>query len=105
MPLLRNKLIKRIVAALAIKEVVERVQEARQPKRSFLRRNAGKIALLALAGAGFYAYQQRSGRPSLPGSPTGSGFNATREPSVEPDERLDAPLLAPSTTEAPEPAR
>ena len=106
--MINNKLVKRVVAALAIKELVERVQEARQPRKSFLRRNLGKLALVGLAGAGFYAYQQRSSQSSLPGSGNFSGGFGSREPSIEPDERMDSPLLAPGATQetpAPEPAR
>ena len=106
--MINNKLVKRAVAALAIKELVERVQEARQPRKSFLRRNLGKLALVGLAGAGLYVYQQRSSQISLPGSSNslGGGFGS-REPSIEPDERVDSPLLAPGATQetSPEPAR
>ncbi len=106
--MLRNKLVKRAVAALAIKELVERVQEARAPRKSFLRRNFGKLLLLAGAGAGFYVYQQqRAGQISLPGT-SGSlgGSFGSREPSMEPDERVDSPLLAPGATqETTEPVR
>lgn len=93
-----NKLIKRAAAALAIKEIIERVQEARAPKRSFIRRHIGKIALLGAAGVGYYVYQQqRAGQISLPG---GSGYGSTsREPAIEPDERVDTPL--PTQTDAP----
>ena len=107
--MINNKLVKRAVAALAIKELVERVQEARRPRKSFLRRHIGKIALLAAAGAGFYAYQQRSGQISLPGTSASSGGGfGSREPSIEPDERVDSPLLAPGATQetpAPQPTR
>lgn len=107
--MINNKLVKRAVAALAVKELVERVQDARRPKRSFLRRHIGKLALVSLAGAGFYAYQQRSGQISLPGSGSSAGGSfGSREPSIEPDERIDSPLLAPGATQespTPEPAR
>ena len=109
--MLNNKLVKRAVAALAVKELIERVQEARAPKKSFIRRNFGKLALLGLAGAGFYVFQQqRAGQISLPGaSQSTGGYNPTREPSIEPDERVDSPLLAPGATTdtelSPQPAR
>ena len=106
--MINNKLVKRVIAALAIKELVERVQEARQPRKSFLRRNLGKLALVGLAGAGFYAYQQRSSQINLPGSSGSRGGYGSREPSIEPDERMDSPLLAPGATQetpTPEPAR
>lgn len=96
---MNNKLIKRAVAALAIKELIERVQDARAPKKSFLRRNFGKLALLGAAGAGFYVYQQqRAGQISLPGANAGPGGSFSREPSIEPDERRDTPI--PSQTDA-----
>ena len=103
----RNKLIKRAAAALAVKEIIDRVQEARAPKKSFLRRNSGKLALLGLAGAGFYIYQQqRAGQISLPGATTGTGgFSPTREPAIEPDERIDSRLPSDTSTRSPQPTR
>jgi hypothetical protein len=103
---LNNKLVKRAAAAVAIKEIIERVQEARAPKRSFVRRNFGKLALLGAAGLGFYVYQQRSGQISLPGASGPLGGPATREPSIEPDERIDTPIPSHTdTTRSPQPTR
>lgn len=103
--LLRRPLVRRAAAVIAAKEIIERIQEARQPKRSFLRRHGGKLALLAVAGAGFYVYQQQRARLGAEQVFSSQG-PVRREPAVEPDERLDAPLLAPeeATQAAKEPA-
>lgn len=53
-----NPWVKRIAAALAIREGIERVQEMRQPKKSFLQRMAKPLALGATAGGLFYLYRQ-----------------------------------------------
>lgn len=90
--ILRQPLARKAIAALAVKEVIDRVQEARKPRRSFLRRHAGKITLLALAGAGIYVWQQQR---SSQGLQSQWGTTPSREPSIEPGERLDAPLRAP----------
>ncbi len=103
--LLRQPLVRKAVAALAAKEVIERVQEARRPRRSFLRRHAGKITLLALAGAGVYVWQQQR---SAQGLQSQWGGTPAHEPAIEPGERLDAPLRAPEeateTSTEPSPA-
>ena len=52
-----SPLVKKVAAALALKEVVDRVQEARRPKRSFVGRNKGKALLAAVAGGGAYLYR------------------------------------------------
>ena len=49
--------VKRIAAALAIKEGIERVQEMRQPKRSIWSRMTKPLGLLALGGGGWYLYK------------------------------------------------
>jgi hypothetical protein len=52
-----SPLAKKVVAALALKKVVDRVQESRHPKRSFLARNKGKAMWAALLGGGAYLYK------------------------------------------------
>jgi hypothetical protein len=97
--LLRKPLAKKVVAAVAVKEIVDRIQEARQPRRSFLRRNAGKIVLLGLAGAGFVAWQ-RSKLTGIESFGQAGAIPSRRDPAIEPDERLDTSLRVPETTEA-----
>ena len=98
--LLKKPLAKKVLAAVAVKEVVDRIQEARAPRKSFIRRHWGKLALLGLAGGGYVAWQrsQQAGAASFGQSavqPT------RRDPSIEPDERLDKQLRVPeASTEA-----
>ena len=50
--------IKKAVAALAIKEGIEKVQEWRQPAKPSIWARLGKMALITGAGAGaYYAYK------------------------------------------------
>jgi hypothetical protein len=73
-----NPLVKKVAAGLAIKEVIDRVQEARRPKRSFVGRNKSKALWAALLAGGAYLYKNGkldsvisqakglTGRPSTP---------------------------------------
>ena len=49
-----NPLLKKALAALAIKEGIEKIQEMRQPKRRSLGSRLGPLALIAGVGAGTY---------------------------------------------------
>ncbi len=49
-----NPLLKKALAALAIKEGIEKIQEMRQPKRRSIASRLGPIALIAGVGAGTY---------------------------------------------------
>ncbi len=55
-----NPLLKKILAAVAVKEVFERVQEARNPKPSLVSRLAKPLTLAGLASGAAFLY--RSGR-------------------------------------------
>jgi hypothetical protein len=55
-----SPLLKKVAAALAVKEVIDRVQEARRPKRSKLSRAVPYSIPVALAAGVFYLY--KSGR-------------------------------------------
>jgi hypothetical protein len=57
--------IKRIVAALAIREGIERVQEMRQPKRSFFQRMSRPLLFSALGGGVFYLYKNGKLEPMV----------------------------------------
>jgi hypothetical protein len=50
-------MVKKLLAGFAATKAYEKVQEMRQPKRSFLRRNLGKILLLGAAGGAAYLYK------------------------------------------------
>lgn len=50
-------IVKKAAAALAVKEVFDRVQEARHPKQSFAARNKGKVLWVALLAGGAYLYK------------------------------------------------
>lgn len=82
-----SPIIKKAAAALAIKEVVERVQEARRPKKSFVGRNKGKALWAALLGGGAYLYKSGKIGPlvdqakSLAGRPSGSSSEPGAYPS------------------------
>ncbi len=56
-----SPLLKKALAGFAATKAYEKVQEARRPRQSFLRRHLGKIALIGVAG-GATAYLYRSGR-------------------------------------------
>ena len=75
-----NPMLKKIVGALAVKEAVDRIQSASQPKRSFLRRNFGKLVLLALGGGALYMYRSGKAQPLIDkvqgGSDSSSSYQA-----------------------------
>lgn len=51
-------IVKKAAAALAVKEVIERVQEARKPKKSVFARLRPAFVLGLLGGVGYYLYNQ-----------------------------------------------
>lgn len=55
-----SPLLKKVVGALAVKEVIDRVQEARRPRRSKLSRTMPFSLPVGLAAGVFYLY--KSGR-------------------------------------------
>ena len=52
-----NPIVKRALGALAIKEVIDRVQEARKPKKSLFGRLGSPLLLVAIGGTVFYLYK------------------------------------------------
>ena len=52
-----NPLVKRVLGALAVKEVIDRIQEARKPKKGLLSRAGSLLVPAALAGGVFYLYR------------------------------------------------
>lgn len=98
-----SPLVKKAAAALAIKELIDRVQEARRPRRSFVARNKGKALWAALLGGGAYLYKAGklgplvnqakglTGRPSEPAAyPTGPTLETHGPVSERPE--ADRPL-------------
>jgi hypothetical protein len=60
-----SSMIKRVGAALALKELYETFQERRQPRRSFAERNAGKLTLLAISGGALFLYKTGKLKPLI----------------------------------------
>ena len=52
-----NGVVKKVLAALAIKEGIERIQEMRRPRRSFISRISRPLVFLGLAGGVVYLQQ------------------------------------------------
>lgn len=53
-----NPILKKAIAALAIKEGIERINEMRQPQKPSVLARLGKLGLIAgAAGGAFYAYK------------------------------------------------
>lgn len=82
-----SPLLKKVIAGVAATKAIEKVQEMRRPRQSFVRRNIGKIFFLGLAG-GAATYLFRTGKlESLTGK--GGSDNGFRDeyppgPGTEP---------------------
>ncbi len=96
-----NPIVKKAAAALALKEVFDRVQEARRPKRSFVARNKGKALWGTVLAGGAYLYKngkldglvnQAKGLAGKPGSsePAAYPSGPTLETHGPVSERTDA---------------
>lgn len=98
-----NPILKKALAAVAIKKVVDRIQEARAPQRSFVRRNFGKLVLAALGGAGFYLYKSGKVEALLGGGSTGYQETYPTGPGTQP---IETPSSSRPTSgdRAPEPS-
>ena len=48
---------KKAAAAVAVKKIVDRVQEARQPKRSFISKMSPAMIVAGIGGAAFWAFK------------------------------------------------
>ena len=88
-----SPILKKLLAGFAATKAFEKVQEIRQPRQSFLRRNIGKLLFVGLAG-GATAYLYKSGKlDSFTGGtsgdfrseyPTGPGTQPIQAPSQSP---------------------
>lgn len=79
-----SPLVKKAAAALALKEIVDRVQEARRPKRSFVARNKGKALWAALLGGGAYLYKKGKLDPVIEQAKSLTGSGSAGEPAAYP---------------------
>lgn len=81
-----NPIFKKALAAVAVKKVVDRIQEARAPRRSFVRRNSGKLLLVALGGTGLYLYKSGMAEKLMGGGSTGYRETYPTGPGTQPIE-------------------
>ena len=56
-----SPVLKKVIAGFAATKAIEKIQEVRRPRQSFVRRNAGKLLFVGLAG-GIATYLFRSGK-------------------------------------------
>ena len=52
-----NPTVKRILGAIAVKEVIDRIQEARKPKKGLFSRAGSLLVPAAIAGGVYYLYK------------------------------------------------
>ena len=88
-----SPLVKKAAAALAIKEIVDRVQEARRPKKSFVARNKGKALWAALLGGGAYLYKQGKLDSVINQAKSMTGGGGSNRSSYEPAAYPSGPSL------------
>lgn len=79
-----SPLVKKVAAAFALKEIVERVQEARRPKRSFVARNKGKALWAAVLAGGAYLYKNGKLDPVIDQAKSLTGGAGSNEPAAYP---------------------
>lgn len=92
-----NPILKKVLAAAAVKEVVDRVQEARAPRRSFIRRNLGKLALVAAGTTALYIYKSGKAEALLGGGSTGYRESYPTGPGTSGFETLSTSATGPAT--------
>lgn len=86
---------KKAAAAVAVKKIVDRVQEARQPKRSFISKISPAVIVAGIGGAAFWAYKNGKLDPvveqakSLTGQ-EGNGSHPTAPASATGDTTIGA---------------
>ena len=79
-----NPTLKKILGAVALKQVVDKIQERRAPKKPSLMKRFGRLLLIGgAAGAGLYAYKSGALEPLIDkikgeaSSPTSSSSKAS----------------------------
>jgi hypothetical protein len=70
-----NPALKKVMTAVAVKEVVDRIQAVRKPRQSFVRRHAGAIAILAVGTGAAILWTKRN---QIKGSMAGNGMAGER---------------------------
>ena len=92
-----NPALKKVLAAVAVKQVVDRIQEARAPRKSFIRRNLGKLAFLGIGATGLYLFKSGKVEKLMGGGsngyreeyPAGPGTQPIDQSSSSPDRPLE----------------
>ncbi len=92
-----SPMLKKVATAVAVKKIVDRVQEARRPKRSAAARFAPAVFGLGLLGTAAYLFKSGKLQPFIGGGsgssepaayPTGSNLADTTENSSGPATRI-----------------
>lgn len=94
-----SPVLKKLIAGVAATKAIEKIQEARRPRQSFVRRHVGKILFIGLAG-GIATFLFRSGKIDGllgRGSDTGYRDEFPTGPGTE-------PISTPSETRTLEPS-
>ncbi len=79
-----SPIVKKAAAALAIKEIFDRVQEARAPKQSFVARNKGKALWAAVVGGLGFLYKSGKLTPVVNQAKGLIGGGGSNESNTEP---------------------
>lgn len=98
-----NPMLKKLLAAVAVKEGIERVQEWRKPQKPSIWARLGKTAVIVGGGAGaYYAYKNglfKGVMDQLKGKPGSDeySYSATRDVNISGSESLETPEGPPVT--------
>jgi hypothetical protein len=93
-----NPTLKKILAAVAVKKVIDRVQEARTPRQGFIRRNFGKLILGTLVAGGLYAYKSGKIEQLIGGGSTGYRDSYPTGPGTQPIPSPESSPASPDKT-------
>ena len=93
-----NGLVKKVLAALAIKEGIEKIQEMRRPKPSLASRLKRPSLLLVLAGGAVYLQQTGKLGPLLQKAKGLSGSSGSLENSAPSGSNGSTPLAGSTTS-------
>ena len=97
-----NPTLKKLLAAVAVKEGIEKIQEWREPKKPSIWARLGKTAVIVGAGAGVY-YAYRNGMftgviDQLRGKPQSDeySYSPSRDVNVAGSESVETPAGSPT---------